>query len=128
MAADIRENKCIVLQSRPGVNNEPSESNFVLETREVPPCNEGEILVKTLYLSVDPYMRCRMNDSTGSSYLTPWPLGEPANGGGVGKVLQSRSEKFQVGDILESFMWPWQEFVVFSGEDPSLHKVDMHLA
>ena len=68
-----------------------------------------------------------MNDPTGSSYLPPWPLGEPASGGGVGKVLQSRSQKFQVGDILESFMWPWQEFVVFSGEDPSLHKVEMHL-
>lgn len=125
MAAEIRENKCIVLQSRPGVENAPSDSNFALETREVPPCNEGEILVKTLYLSVDPYMRCRMNEVTGSNYLTPWPLGEPPTGGGVGKVAQSRSTKFKEGDILESFVWPWQEFVVFSGENPHLNKVEL---
>ena len=123
MAAEIRENKCIVLQSRPGVDNEPTESNFGLETREFPLCNEGQILVKTLYLSVDPYMRCRMNENTGSSYLTPWQLGLPPSGGGVGIVVQSRSEKFQAGDVLESFLWPWQEFVVFSGEDSYLNKV-----
>ena len=125
MAAEIRENKCIVLQSRPGVDKEPTESNFALETREVSPCNEGEILVKTLYLSVDPYMRCRMNEDTGSTYLSPWSLGEPPTGGGVGKIVQSRSKKFQEGDILYSFIWSWQEFVVFSGEDPMLNKVNV---
>lgn len=123
MAAEIRENKCIVLQSRPGVDNEPTESNFALETREFPPCNEGQILVKTLYLSVDPYMRCRMNEDTAAGYLTPWQLGQPPSGGGVGMIVQSRSEKFQEGDVLESFQWQWQEFLVFSDEDPYLNKV-----
>ena len=123
MAAEIRENKCVVLKTRPGVESQPNDSNFALEKREVPPCNEGEILVKTLYLSVDPYMRCRMNEETGSSYLTPWPLGDPPTGGGVGQVIQSKSQNFKEGDILESIMWPWQELVVFSGENPRLVKV-----
>lgn len=123
MAAEIRENKCVVLKNRPGVESQPSDSNFALEKREVQPCNEGEILVKTLYLSVDPYMRCRMNEETGSSYLTPWPLGDPPTGGGVGQVIQSKSQNFKEGDIVESFLWPWQELVVFSGENPRLVKV-----
>lgn len=122
MAAEIPENKCVVLKTRPGVESQPNDSNFALEKREVPPCNEGEILVKTLYLSVDPYMRCRMNEETGSSYLTPWPLGDPPTGGGVGKVIQSKSQNFKEGDIVESIMWPWQELVVFSGENPRLVK------
>ena len=123
MAAEILENKCVVFKNRPGVESQPNDSNFALEKREVPPCNEGEILVKTLYLSVDPYMRCRMNEETGSSYLTPWPLGDPPTGGGVGQVIQSKSQNFKEGDIVESFMWPWQELVVFSGENPRLVKV-----
>ena len=123
MAADIGENKCIVLQSRPGVDNAPTESNFALKTIEVPRCDEGQIVVKTLYLSVDPYMRCRMNEDTGSGYLTPWPLGQPLSGCGVGKVVQSRSEKFREGDIVHSFEWSWQEFVVFSEENRYIIKV-----
>ena len=113
----------VVLHGRPGVDKPPTESNFAVETREIPQCKEGEILVKTLFLSVDPYMRCRMNEQTGTEYLTPWCLGKSPTGGGVGKVLQSRSEKFQEGDIVEYTVWPWQEFAVLSAEDPTLHKV-----
>ncbi|XP_078372282.1 prostaglandin reductase 2-like [Oculina patagonica] len=112
----------VVFHSRPGVNNLPTESNFAVERVKNPQCKEGEILVKTLYLSVDPYMRCRMNEDTGTAYLAPWALGEPPAGGGVGKVVQSRSERFGEGDIVESAVWPWQEFVVFSGENPYLNK------
>lgn len=113
----------IVFQNRPGVDKVPKESNFTLERIEIPQCKEGEILVKTLYLSVDPYMRCRMNEDTGAAYLTPWTIGEPPVGGGVGKVVQSGSQTFQEGDIVESFAYPWQEFVVFSGDNPNLSKV-----
>lgn len=129
----LRQNKMatetcgrIVFHSRPGVDNPPTESNFAAERIEIPRCKEGEILVKTLYLSVDPYMRCRMNEDTGAAYLTPWALGEPPAGGGVGKVVQSRSKRFGEGDIVESAVWPWQEFVVFSGENPYLNKVGPH--
>ena len=81
--------------------------------------------MKTLYLSVDPYMRCRMNEDSGSNYLTPWSIGEAPIGGGVGQVIHSRSEKFHEGDIVQSGGWPWQEFSVFpvSG-DPTLQKVN----
>ena len=115
--------KRIVFHNRPGVDKVPTESNFALERIEIPQCKEGEILVKTLYLSVDPYMRCRMNEDTGAAYLTTWTIGEPPAGGGVGKVVQSGSRKFQEGDIVESLVWPWQEFVVFSDDNPSLSKV-----
>ncbi|KAJ7391397.1 hypothetical protein OS493_018441 [Desmophyllum pertusum] len=116
------ETRRIILHSRPGVDKPPTESNFALDRQEIPQCKEGEILVKTLCLSVDPYMRCRMNENTGAAYLTPWPLGEPPLGGGVGKVVQSRSHKFLEGDIVESFMWPWQEFAVLSADASNLNK------
>lgn len=123
MAAETQN--VVVLHSRPGVDKPPSESNFALERRKIPECKEGEILVKTLYLSVDPYMRCRMNEDSGTNYLTPWSIGEAPIGGGVGQVIHSRSEKFHEGDIVQSGGWPWQEFSVFpvSG-DPTLQKVN----
>ena len=116
----------VVLHSRPGMDKPPNESNFVFERIEIPQCKEGEILVKTLYLSVDPYMRHRMNEDTRVDYFNPWALDEPLTGGGVGKVVQSKSEHFQEEDIVESFVWPWQEFVVFSGEKSDLKKVRYH--
>ena len=67
--------KRIVFHNRPGVDKVPTESNFAVERIEIPQCKEGEILVKTMYLSVDPYMRCRMNEDTGArgGYLIyPW--------------------------------------------------------
>lgn len=125
MATESASETCarIVFRNRPGVDKVPTESNFALERMEIPQCKEGEILVKTLYLSVDPYMRCRMNEDTGAAYLTSWTIGEPPAGGGVGKVVRSDSQKFKVGDIVESFAWPWQEFVVFSDGNPNLSKV-----
>ena len=119
----------IVFDNRPGVDKVPTESNFAQERIEIPQCKEGEILVQTLYLSVDPYMRSRMNEDIGGSrtgraaYLSPWNIGEPPVGGGVGNVVRSCSEKFNVGDTVEAFGWPWQEFVVFSDDNPSLNKV-----
>jgi len=119
----VTDCKRIVFHNRPGVDKVPTESTFALERIEIPQCKEGEILVKTLHLSVDPYMRCRMNEDTGAGYLTSWTVGEPPAGGGVGKVVQSGSPNFKVGDIVESFAWPWQEFVVFSDDNPNLSKV-----
>ena len=134
MATESATETCtrIVLHNRPGVDKVPTESNFALERIEIPQCKEGEILVKTLYLSVDPYMRSRMNEDPGgggggrsarAAYLSPWTIGEPPAGGGVGNVVRSGSEKFKAGDIVESFGWPWQEFVVFSDDHPNLSKV-----
>ena len=133
MATESATETCtrVVLHNRPGVDKVPTESNFALERIEIPQCKDGEILVKTLYLSVDPYMRSRMNDfnedpGARAAYLSPWTIGEPPAGGGVGNVVRSGSEKFKVGDIVESFGWPWQEFVVFSDDNPNLNKVGQY--
>jgi len=124
MAAEVVENSCacVILQCRPGVENEPTETNFAVKTMEVPLINEGQCLAKTLCLSVDPYMRCLMNEDSGVGYLTSWDLGKPPSGGGVGTIVKSRCEGFQEGDIVYSFQWPWQEFVAFSGDDAQLSK------
>ncbi|XP_077477351.1 prostaglandin reductase 2 isoform X1 [Stigmatopora argus] len=108
--------KKAVLNSRPGSNGVPDPGNFRLEETTLgPELGEEEVLVKTLYLSVDPYMRCRMNEETGSDYLTPWKLSESADGGGVGVVQSSRHDAFQEGDVVTSFTWPWQSHVVVKG-------------
>lgn len=86
---------------------------------------EGEVLVKTLHLSVDPYMRCRMNDDTGADYLRPWPLSESVDGGGVGLVQSSFCSSFSEGDVVTSFNWPWQTHAVLQG--PTLQKLDPQL-
>lgn len=96
-----------------------------------PDLKEGEVLVKTLYLSVDPYMRCRMNEDTGADYLQPWPLSESVDGGGLGLVQSSLCSSFSEGDVVTSFNWPWQTHAVLKGDilqklDPAL--VDGHLS
>ncbi|KAG7254908.1 hypothetical protein CRUP_024873 [Coryphaenoides rupestris] len=93
----------ILLDSRPGNNGAPVPENFRLEETsdlQLDP-KEGEVLVRTLYLSVDPYMRCRMNEDTGADYLTPWKLSECVDGGGVGVVEASRCEGLTQGDVVD---------------------------
>ncbi|KAK1893958.1 Prostaglandin reductase 2 [Dissostichus eleginoides] len=72
----------VVLNSRPGNNGVPVPAHFRLEeTTLAPDLEDGEVLVRTLCLSVDPYMRCRMNEDTGVGYVTPWQLSECVDGG-----------------------------------------------
>ncbi|KAG7237989.1 hypothetical protein INR49_031343, partial [Caranx melampygus] len=106
----------VVLNSRPGKNGAPVPENFRLEeTTFAPDLKDGEVLVRTLYLSVDPYMRCRMNDDTGADYLIPWQLSECVDGGGVGMVESSRCSSYSEGDVVTSFNWPWQTHAVMKG-------------
>lgn len=105
---DVKMNKRVVLSSRPGVNSKPTVDNFEVEDCPVPEIGDGAILVKTLCLSVDPYMRCRMNMDTGTDYMSPWRLDQTIDGVGVGIVVESRCWGFRRGEILESFHWPWQ--------------------
>ncbi|XP_056151750.1 prostaglandin reductase 2 isoform X3 [Lampris incognitus] len=122
----------VTLNSRPGKNGVPVPENFRLEETTLPlDLQPGEVLVRTAYLSVDPYMRCRMNEDTGAEYLTPWGLSECVDGGGVGLVESSRSDGLTEGDVVTSFNWPWQTHVVLKGSvlqkvDPQL--VDGHLS
>ncbi|XP_029454538.1 prostaglandin reductase 2 isoform X2 [Rhinatrema bivittatum] len=122
----------IILHSRPGKNSEPVAENFQVEEASLPDgISEGQVKVRTLYLSVDPYMRCRMNEETGSDYLLSWKLGEVADGGGIGVVEESKHGNFTIGDTVCSFNWPWQNTAIVEAKilqklDPQL--VDGHLS
>ena len=88
----------IRLVSRPvGI---PTPANFILERIELAPIQEQEVLVRNLFLSVDPYMRGRMN--AGKSYVPPFEPGKVLDGGAVGEVLESRAKEFKPGDIVTS--------------------------
>ncbi|KAL7381072.1 hypothetical protein ABVT39_028255 [Epinephelus coioides] len=116
----------VVLNSRPGTNGVPVPENFrVEETTLTPDLKDGEVLVRTLYLSVDPYMRCRMNEDTGVDYAAPWQLSESVDGGGVGVVQSSCCSTYSEGDVVTSFNWPWQTHAVMKGS--VLQKVDSQL-
>ncbi|MET0311756.1 MAG: NADP-dependent oxidoreductase [Burkholderiaceae bacterium] len=114
------KNKQIVLDNRP--EGEATASNFRLETAETPPLQEGQVLVRHHFMSLDPYMRGRMNDA--KSYAVPQPLGKVMQGGTAGEVVESRSPKFQPGDKVVG-MGGWQEYsVVDAGQPGALRKVD----
>lgn len=112
-------NRQILLASRP--HGEPSVDNFRLVETPIPALADGEVLVRHHYLSLDPYMRGRMNDS--KSYAAPQPLDEVMIGGTVGEVVESRSDRFAVGDHVVG-MGGWQEFQVADGSPGQLRKVD----
>lgn len=91
----------------------PKASDFQFQEIELPDLTEGDVLLKALYISVDPYMRGRMNDR--KSYVAPFKLNEPLNGGVVAEVVESRTPAFQKGDILLG-MLPWATYSVTSPE------------
>ncbi len=109
--------KEIRLTSRPvGV---PTAANFTLAVTELPPLNPGEVLVRNLFMSVDPYMRGRMNE--GKSYVPPFELGKVMDGGAVGEVLDSRADGVVVGDAVVSNRG-WRE--CFIATPAELHPVN----
>jgi NADPH-dependent curcumin reductase CurA len=114
------QNKQILLDNRP--QGEATTGNFRLVTAETPPLQEGQVLVRHHFLSLDPYMRGRMNDA--KSYAAPQPLGQVMQGGTAGEVVESRSARFQPGDKVVG-MGGWQEYSVADGDKPgALRKVD----
>ncbi|XP_046874061.1 prostaglandin reductase 2 isoform X1 [Hypomesus transpacificus] len=116
----------ILLDSRPGSNGVPVPENFRMENQSIPlDLKEGEVLIRTLFLSVDPYMRCRMNEDTGAKYLTPWELSECVDGGGVAIVESSRYPGLSPGDMVTSFNCRWQTQDIVNGG--LLQKVDPQL-
>ena len=113
-------NKQIQLVSRP--TGEPSADNFKLVELPVPELEDGQVLVRHHYMSLDPYMRGRMND--GKSYAVPQALGEVMGGGTVGEVQASRNPNFAVGDSVLG-MGGWQQYrVVDANQRGVLQKVD----
>ena len=116
----IAINRRILLASRP--TGTASAENFRLESVPTPQPDEGQVLVRHHYLSLDPYMRGRMSDA--KSYAEPQPLGEVMVGGTVGEVVASRDPGFVAGDLVVG-MGGWQEFSVVDVRTPGqLRKVD----
>ncbi|WP_330631687.1 NADP-dependent oxidoreductase [Halocatena halophila] len=114
-------NRRYVLGARPeGV---PGPETFELESVPVGEPEGGEILVRTVYLSVDPYMRDRMDAS--ESYAEPWELGDPMRGAVVGQVAQSKHDSLEAGDYVTGEL-EWAEYAVVDGG--SVHKIDPELA
>ena len=113
-------NQQILLDNRP--QGQASASNFKLVASDTPALQDGQVLVRHHYLSLDPYMRGRMNDS--KSYAAPQPLGEVMQGGTAGEVIESRDPRFAVGDKVVGF-GGWQEYSVVNVAQPgALKKVD----
>jgi NADPH-dependent curcumin reductase CurA len=114
------QNKQILLDNRP--EGEASAANFKLVTTETPPLQDGQVLVQHHFLSLDPYMRGRMN--AGKSYAQPQPLGAVMQGGIVGEVVESKNPRFQPGDKVVG-MGGWQQYSVVNADQPgALRKVD----
>ena len=101
----------------------PQPQVFALTETAMPAPRDGEVLVRNLYMSVDPYMRGRMNDV--KSYTPPFALGEPLEGGAVGRVEQSRHPQFTVGDCVSSNLG-WRE--VFVSDGSNLGRLDAEAA
>ena len=113
-------NQQILLDNRP--SGEATTSNFKLITTETPALQDNQVLVRHHYLSLDPYMRGRMNDS--KSYAQPQPLGEVMIGGTVGEVVDSKHPKFKAGDTVVG-MGGWQLYSVVDANVPGmLRRVD----
>ena len=113
-------NKQILLASRP--KGEATADNFRLVEAEVPALKDGQVLVRNHFLSLDPYMRGRMNDA--KSYAAPQPIDEVMIGGTVGEVVESKSDAFKTGDKVVG-MGGWQQYCVVDASQPGLlRKVD----
>ena len=114
------QNPQIHLVSRP--TGEPTADNFKLVTLDTPALQDKQVLVKHAFLSLDPYMRGRMNDT--KSYTLPQPLNSVMIGGTVGDVVESRHPKFAAGDKVVG-MGGWQTYSVVDADTPGmLRKVD----
>src|SRR4051794_35894494 len=112
--------KRVVLVSRPV--GEPTPADFRLEDHAVPVLGDGQVLLRTIWLSLDPYMRGRMSD--GPSYAAPVPIGGVMEGGTVAEVVASNNPDFASGDIVLSHSG-WQTHALSDGK--ALRKVDPKL-
>src|SRR5271163_4648291 len=112
--------KRVVLVARPV--GEPKASDFRIEEYAPPSPGEGQVLLRTIWLSLDPYMRGRMSD--GPSYATPVPIGGVMEGGAVCEVIASSNSSFAKGDIVLSHTG-WQTHALSDGK--RLTKIDPKL-
>src|SRR4051794_14322439 len=111
-------NRQVLLASRP--EGEPRQENFRLVEAEIPEPGPGHMLLRTVYLSLDPYMRGRMN--AGPSYAPPVDVGAVMEGGTVGEVVASNLPQYRPGDVVLAGTG-WQEFALSDGE--GVRKIDL---
>jgi len=101
----------IHLAARP--EGEPKPSDFSLVETELPDPGPGELLVRTTWMSVDPYMRGRMRDAR--SYVEPFQVGAPLEGGAIGEVVASEDRRFAEGDVVRHFAG-WREHAIVGAD------------
>ena len=111
----------IVLASRP--KGLPVSDDFRMEEVQLSEPESGEVLLKGMYYSVDPYMRGRMNDA--KSYVAPFEIDKPLNGSVVARVVESKSDQFKAGDVVMGH-FPWQKDIIVSEKEAK--KIDTSLA
>ncbi len=114
-------NKTILLNNRP--EGKPQLTDFKFIEEEKPKAASGEIILKTTYVSVDPYLRGRMRDA--KSYIEPFQLGEPISSGIIAEVVESNHDNFKKGDFVSGLL-AWKEYQKSNGE--GLQKVDAEAA
>jgi NADPH-dependent curcumin reductase CurA len=101
----------------------PTKEDFEMTNIPIGEPVEGEVLIRTIYISVDPYLRGRMND--GKSYIPPFELNKPITSGVIGQVVESKSQHFQKNDVILGNL-PWQEYAIVN--ESNIRKVDHNLA
>ena len=111
-------NSRFLLNKRP--KGMPENDCWSLNSEIIMDLNNGEVLIQTEYLSIDPYMRGKMND--GLSYTPPLKIGDVMVGESVGRVVESKSKKYAIGDLV-TIHQGWQTFIRAKDSDPSLQKV-----
>tara|TARA_Y100000768_G_scaffold284802_1_gene219292 strand:+ start:1762 stop:2775 length:1014 start_codon:yes stop_codon:yes gene_type:complete len=111
-------NSRFLLNKRP--KGMPEDDCWVLDNETITDLNHNEILIQSEYLSIDPYMRGKMND--GLSYTPPLKIGEVMVGESVGRVVESKSNKFKIGDLVTVHQG-WQTLIRTKDSDPSIFKV-----
>lgn len=114
------KNQKMLMAKRP--QGEPGDDCFKLAEDDVPALEAGQILIRVMWLSLDPYMRGRMNDV--KSYAKPLQVGDVMTGESSGLVVASKSDRFQVGDYVTAHMG-WQTMIVADDDEPRLMKVDL---
>lgn len=107
----------------------PTDSTFKFTEEELPELQDGQVLLKSLYISVDPYMRGRMSDA--KSYVPPYKLHEPITGGVVAEVTESRNAQLPKGTVVMGNL-PWQTYSISDGKglmtiDPNVAPLSFHL-
>ena len=120
-------NKTIILKSRP--KGTPQLSDFKFVDEKMPEVMQGELLLKTIFVSVDPYLRGRMSDA--DSYVPLFELNKPISSGIVAEVVESKNENFKKGDFVSDRL-EWKEYQISTGEglqkiDPSIQPLSLYL-